>query len=311
MGKIITMLNAYTIKNIATQMGFDLCGITPAQHLEVAESRFREWQTCGYGNTLEYLSRYEDVRFDSSKLIPNAKSVVVCAVSYKSEYSVSGQANTNNPKIASYALNRDYHKTIRRRLKAMLSALVAIYPQLSGRVFTDSAPLLEKQLAVNAGLGWIGRQSLLITPEFGSFILLGELVLDMECDEYSSEYLGDRCGGCRRCIDSCPAQAINDNRTIDARRCISCRTVEVDVAGDDLPLAGWIFGCDECQSCCPHNQHTPLHTNPDFDPIITPIPADEWLNMDEPEFIQKFGTTPLKRATLPRLQRAVTGTMRQ
>ncbi|MFI3319951.1 MAG: tRNA epoxyqueuosine(34) reductase QueG [Rikenellaceae bacterium] len=305
------MLNAYTIKNIATQMGFDLCGITPAQHLRVAESRFREWQACGYGDPLEYLSKYEDVRFDCSKLVPNAKCVVVCAVSYKSEYSVSGQANSDNPKIASYALNRDYHKSIRHRLKAMLTALKSEYPNLSGRVFTDSAPLLEKQLAVNAGLGWIGRQSLLITPEYGSFILLGELVLDMACDTYDSEQKELSCGSCRQCIDHCPVIAINDNRTIDARRCISCRTVEVDNPSDDLTLAGWIFGCDECQSCCPHNQRAPMHTNPDFDPIIHPISASEWLRMGESEFIEKFGTTPLKRATLLRLQRAVTGTKRQ
>ncbi len=246
------------------------------------------------------MSRYQDVRFSPSLLIDGACSVIVCAINYKNRHSLS-QGSSQDPKIASYALNRDYHKTIRKRLKRLLKALQERYPGLEGRCFVDSAPLLEKQLAVDAGLGWIGRQSLLITPEHGSFVLLGEIVIDRSVDIYDTPYQGKGCGACRLCTERCPAQAITSERMIDARRCISCRTVEVD-NNSDITLAGWVFGCDECQICCPHNSSTPLQDDPDFMPIIEPISTSEWSELSQEQFAEEFGATPLKRAGLERIK---------
>lgn len=154
-----------------------------------------------------------------------------------------------------------------------------------------------------AGLGWIGRQSLLVTREFGTFVLLCELVIDCEVDYYDEPLPEqDRCGACRRCVELCPAQAINENRTIDARRCIACRTIECDDAGEE-PLSGWIFGCDVCQSCCPHNKCTPLAALDDLKPIFEPPTADEWQQMSESQFEERTQDTPFRRSSLERVQR--------
>ncbi len=266
------MVDISHIKELALDLGFDICGVTRATMLHKNRDYFDQWIANGYGEPLEYMSRYYDIRFDSSKIMEGAKSVVVCGVSYKNEYS----QHQKEPRIASYALSRDYHKTLRRMLKNLLRALQEHYPTLRGRCFTDSAPLLEKQLAVNAGLGWIGRQSLLINPKYGSFILLGEIVIDAEISHYDSPYEKGGCGSCRRCVEACPSSAINENHTIDTRRCISCRTVEIE-DHSDVTLGGWVFGCDECQSCCPHNHSTPMHHNPEFDTIATPLSHQEWI----------------------------------
>ncbi len=294
------MIDITDIKSLALTHGFDLCGVTLSTPLHANREYFGRWIGEGYGEPLEYLKQYEDIRYNPSLLLDNAKSVIVCAVNYKNEYSIT----PSSPKIASYALCRDYHKTIRKQLKALLKSLQQLYPTLSGRCFTDSAPLFEKQLAVNSGLGWIGRQSLIVTPQFGTFILLGEIVIDQEINEYDTPNPKNLCGSCTRCIEACPVGAINNNRTIDTRRCISCRTVEVDDS-TDLTLNGWIFGCDECQSCCPNNRNTPIGDNPNFRPIAHPATQNEWSNMSNEEFIEQYGSTPLKRAGLERIKRAL------
>ena len=185
----------------------------------------------------------------------------------------------------------------------LFGRLRAAEPALAGRAFVDSAPLVEKQLAVEAGLGWIGRQSLLVTPRFGSFVLLGELVLDASCDRYDEPLAGAGCGTCRRCVEACPTGAVCNDRAIDARRCISCHTIERTPAAE-IALDGWIFGCDACQSRCPYNLRAPLHLHPAFDPLFDPLsfPPERWLAMEEAEFRTSFGRTPLMRSGLRRLQ---------
>ncbi|MFI3248047.1 MAG: tRNA epoxyqueuosine(34) reductase QueG [Rikenellaceae bacterium] len=297
------MVSSAVIKELAIKAGFDLCGVTRAEYLPDAADRFSKWLFRGYGDGLDYLHRNQDLRYDASKLMDGAKTVVVCGINYKNDLSLT-QDLTSGVGVASYALMRDYHKTIKRRLKHILKDLQLIYPELNGRVFTDSAPLLEKHLAVNAGLGWIGRQSLLITPQYGSFVLLGELLLDQGVDIYDAVYLDDRCGECRKCVASCPASAINDNRTIDTRKCIACRTIERDDSGDE-PLAGWIFGCDVCQRSCPHNQLTPLASAADMQRIITPLTREEWLAMDDKDFENFTQGTPIRRSSLQRILRYI------
>ena len=185
----------------------------------------------------------------------------------------------------------------------MLRELQTTYPLLEGRAFVDSAPILEKQYAVEAGLGWIGRQSLLVTPEYGTYVLLGELVLNAEVDEYDKPLEGVGCGECRRCMDACPTGAIVKPMTINTSRCISCHTIEA-VPSADINLNGWIFGCDECQNCCPYNKKAKPHSSALFDPMFDPreITAEQWMTMAEEDFAEKFGSTPLKRSGLERIK---------
>ena len=296
------MLDQRNIKRLAAQAGFDLCGVAPCRHLAANEARFRRWLGQGYQSSLAYLERHTEKRFDPARLVEGARTAVVCAVAYKNRTS-DGYPATCRTKIASYACTTDYHTTIRNMLRGMLQALKAAYPGLEGRAFVDTAPLAEKQLAVEAGLGWIGRQSLLVTPQFGSFVLLGELLLNDETDAYDTPFEGSRCGSCRACIEHCPTGAILDERMIDTGRCIACHTIERE-PDTGIDLDGWIFGCDACQSCCPYNRRAPQHRNPAFDTLFDPaeLDAEAWRALDERQFTDCFGTTPLTRNGLERIR---------
>ena len=297
----MVIIEAKHIKNIAINAGFDICGITMCQSFPTNRAAFDNWLKEGYDSSLHYMRNNIDMRFDVGQMVEGARSVVVCGVSYKSEIS-GGYIAADKCKIASYACNRDYHKTLKKMLKAMLRELQTTYPSLEARAFVDSAPILEKQYAVEAGLGWIGRQSLLVTPEYGTYVLLGELVLNAEVDEYDKPLERVGCGECRRCIDACPTGAIVKPMTIDTSRCISCHTIEAQ-PNSNINLNGWIFGCDECQNCCPYNKIAKPHNSTYFDPLFDPrtISSKMWLTMNEQEFCDKFGSTPLKRSSLKRI----------
>lgn len=299
------MLSKAHIKRLAAEAGFDLCGVARCRHLADNERHFRTWLDSGYSANLGYLSRNLDKRFDPSNLVEGARTVVVCAVNYKNRTS-DGYPDGCRTKIASYACTHDYHRTIRQMLRTLFESLRRDFPTLGGRMFTDSAPILEKQFAVDAGLGWTGRQSLLVTPQFGTFVLLGELVLTEEADSYDSPLQQAGCGECRRCVDACPAGAILPSRTVDASRCISCATVEARYAdGPKNALHGWIFGCDCCQSVCPYNRRSPYGRNKAFAPIFNPaeISEDMWTSMTGAEFESRFGTTPLMRSGLDSIKK--------
>ena len=292
------MLNLAQIKDYAHRAGFDLCGVTSSLNLTTDSEFLKQWIDHGFSSTLDYMERNIDKRADITRLVEGAKSVIVCGVAYKNEFS-NGYSDDCRQKIASYALNRDYHKSIKQMLKQLLNNLKELDKSISGRVFTDSAPVFEKRYAVEAGLGWIGRQSLLVTPQFGTFVLLGVAIINQECDSYDSPLQGVGCGSCHRCIDACPNNAIID-RHIDTRLCISRATIE-QTDDNSLPLHGWIFGCDACQSCCPYNHRAPMATNPQFAPLFNPQTID-WQKIDEAEFSLHFATTPLSRSSLSRLR---------
>ena len=300
------MISRKIIINRAKEIGFDLVGVVPCEHLAEEHNRFNEWMLEGNASSLDYLARNVDKRFDAGLLVEGSRSVIICAISYLSSYS-RGYAEGWRTKVASYALARDYHTSIKEMLCALAESLKQHYPTIRYRAFTDSAPLAEKSYAARAGLGWIGRNSLLVTPTHGSMLHLGELVIDQEVDQYDSPMEGVGCGECRRCVEACPNGAILDNRTIDTRRCISCRTIEREVEGERAPLHGWIFGCDACQVVCPYNKRAPLHTNPKFDPLYDPtaLDAKAWLEMTEDEFQALAGTTAMTRAGLKRVQKNI------
>lgn len=299
------MLDYRHIKKLAADAGFDLCGLTPCGHLARNEAWLRAWLGRGYQSSLSYMQRNVEKRADPRRLVEGALTAVVCAVSYKNRAG-EGYPPGHRTKVASYACAADYHTTIKGMLSGMLEALKAATPGLEGRAFVDTAPLFEKQLAVEAGLGWIGRQSLLVTPRYGSYVLLGELLLTEEADAYDAPFEGSRCGRCNNCIESCPTGAIVAPKVIDTGRCISCHTIEREPAAK-IDLDGWIFGCDRCQSCCPHNQKAPMHANPAFDPLFDPLAldAEAWLAMDQAQFEARMGTTPLTRSGLERIRRNI------
>ena len=300
------MISQKIIIDTAKDVGFDLVGIVRAEHIREEYNYFNKWILEGNASSLDYLNRNIEKRFDASLLVEGSRSVIVCAISYLSPYS-RGYAEECRTKVASYALARDYHIIIKEMLTTLAERLKEHYPTLQYRAFTDSAPLAEKSYAKRAGLGWIGRNSLLVTPTHGSMLHLGELVINEEVDTYNTPMEGVGCGECRRCIEACPNGAILENRTINTRRCISCRTIERETEGAAIDLDGWIFGCDACQVVCPYNKRAPLHTNTKFDPLYDPTALDSaaWLKMSKEEFKAMAGTTAMTRAGLERIQKNI------
>ena len=295
------MFDLTQIKALAHEVGFDLCGVAQCRVLEQDRRFFEGWIEEGYASSLDYLKRNIACRADARMLVEGAKSVIVCAVSYKNRVS-DGYPDGHRAKVASYACTTDYHTTIKTMLFELCKRLKALDADLSARCFVDSAPIFEKRYAVEAGLGWIGRQSLLVTPEYGSFVLLGEIVMTAECDKYDSPLKVVGCGECRRCVEACPNGAIKE-RHIDTSRCIPCATIEREREGAELPLNGWIFGCDECQSVCPYNRKAPYAKNEKFAPVFNPLElsSQDWLSLSESEFAEKYSATPLSRAGLERI----------
>lgn len=298
------MISAEKIRRIAHAEGFSLCGIARAEVLAEHEKPLMRWLEEGMDGGMEYMRRAPVKRLNPEALVDGARTIIICAVNYKN----AAWNQTESPRIASYAYLRDYHITI----KAMLHNVLVQIPEARGRAFCDTAPILEKAWAVRAGLGWVGKNSLLITPEYGSFVLLGVLVLDAECDSYDAPVAG-RCGTCTRCIDACPAQAIVEPHVIDARKCIARLTLEKKSAAEQgrervsressPPLGGggvltrpWLAGCDECQSCCPYNIGTPFAADPRLLPLIpAPAPASFWRNLTREQFDNLLSQTPLAR----------------
>jgi epoxyqueuosine reductase len=280
------LISSEKIRSAALAEGFSLCGIARAEVLSEHGESLRRWLDEGMDGGLEYMRRAPAKRLDPAALVEGARSVVVCAVNYKN----AAWNQSETPRIASYAYARDYHTTI----KTMLHNVMARFPEARGRAFCDTAPILEKAWAVRAGLGWVGKNSLLVTPDYGSFVLLGLLVLDGECDAYDTPR-ADGCGTCTRCIDACPNAAITAPHIIDARRCIARITLEKDSA-KDVPTHGWSAGCDACQSCCPYNRNTPLSDDPRWAPVIpAPAPGTFWRTLTEEQFDTLLAETPLAR----------------
>ena len=263
------MFDLSQIKALAHEVGFDLCGVAQYRNFEEDRAFLEEWIGEGFASSLDYLKRNIECRADASRLVEGAKSVIVCAVSYKSRVS-DGYPADHSAKIASYACTTDYHATIKQMLFDLCKRLKEIDADFSARCFVDSAPIFEKRYAVEAGLGWIGRQSLLVTPEYGSFVLLGEIVMTAECNEYDKPLETVGCGECRRCVDACPNGAVKE-RHIDTSRCISCATIECRGDEEGCDTHGWIFGCDECQTVCPYNRKAPYFSNSKFAPLFNPI----------------------------------------
>lgn len=291
----------------AAEVGFDLCGVVDAEPMPHQKAHFEEWLADGNQGSLGYLERNVDKRFDPSLLVEGARSVIVCAIAYGVPQESANSSEGRRAKIAPYACREDYHTVFRRLLTQLAERLRLNERGIRWRAFTDSAPLAEKSLAERAGIGRRGRNSLIINSRFGSRILLGELVVCAPADRYSTPTAENPCSDCGACVERCPAEAILPEGGIDTRRCIACRTVEPAATPSDESTAGWLFGCDECQACCPCNEAAERRDNPLIATLFNPadLPADYWAEITDKEFTERFGSTPLSRAGAERLREGV------
>ncbi|MBN2064399.1 MAG: tRNA epoxyqueuosine(34) reductase QueG [Sedimentisphaerales bacterium] len=300
------MFNSKQIKEKAIELGFVLVGISPAQTVnDTAASGLRDHLALGNNAQMQYLARNIDKRLDVRALVPGARSVISCAASYRTDPALTELADSSDLYIAQYARRKDYHIIIRNRLQELAQWLLG---QSGGtvqyRCFVDTAPLMEKYYAVEAGLGWLGRNNLLINEEYGSWLLLGELVVDIEL-EYDSRVLGVGCGSCRRCLDACPGGALQESGQFDSRRCLSYHTIE---SKEEIPaelaavLANRVFGCDQCQLVCPYNHKARSSNDQAFAVQFSTPGIAEIEAMTQVEFNSRYKDTPLERAGLERMK---------
>ncbi len=295
------------LKEKARKLGFDSVGIAKTRFLEEEKQRLIQWLEKGYHGEMDYMERNLEKRLDPRRLVENAKSVIVLSHSY---YPKQKQP-VNTYQIAKYAYGKDYHSVLRTKLYRLVAWMQEQIGEFNYRVFTDSAPVLEREWGVEAGLGWRGKNSLLLQPQKGSFFFLAEIILDKEMD-YDEPFQTDMCGRCTRCIDACPTQAIiPDERMVDATKCISYWTIEYK--GEKLPdeLKGkwqdWIFGCDICQDVCPWNKFSIVHNEPEFEPHprLLEMSKADWENLTEEEFREIFRKSAVKRTKYKGLMRNI------
>jgi len=294
------------IRAKAFELGFDLCGITEVKVLSENGRILEKWCEAGMNSGMHYLQRNIEKRINPGLLVPGAKSLVVTGFGY---YSGIKQKDPEAPLLSRYAYGLDYHNVITSKLKMLLEFIRIYRPDCIGSVFCDSGPLLEKAWAREAGLGWQGRNSLIINPQIGSFFFIGALVLDIKLD-YDKPFSGDYCGSCTACIDSCPTGAINDNHTIDARKCIANLTIENrgSIPEDLIPeLGGRLYGCDTCQEVCPWNDPEKCRSHQEFmiNDEIAEMTCEEWLSLKEERYLRLFPDTAVGRVKYPELMRNI------
>jgi epoxyqueuosine reductase len=284
------------VKQKAYDLGFDLCGIAPSRPLKERENVIRGWCARGMNSEMSYLEKNIEKRINPEFLVPGAKSVIVTGLNY---YTDNEQEKEGVPIISRYAYGINYHDVIIKKLDLILDYLRSIEPEMEGRSFVDSAPLLEKAWAVEAGLGWQGRHSIVINNKIGSFFFIGTIVLNKELD-YDTPFTGNRCGSCRLCIDLCPTGAINEDGTIDARRCIANLTIENrgPIPEDIIPKIGRrVYGCDRCQEVCPWNKNAKPHKTPEFELAeeLRQMTIEEWFGLTRERFKRLFSRSPVER----------------
>ncbi len=285
------------IKRKALQLGFSACGFAPAVSLDELEAGYRNWLESGKSAGMNYLTRNVELRLDPRKLVEGAKTVISLAAPY---YSPLLPHISGNPRISRYALGDDYHEVLKSSGKELLSWINLEFGPAGGRVFTDSAPVFEREWARRAGIGWIGKNGCLIIPRLGSWFFLAEIITDLEIP-YEISPVTDRCGSCRRCSDACPTGALAGDGSIDPRKCLSYITIEHK---GPIPLEfkgkmeDWIFGCDICQDVCPWNKDPQPTGFAQFQPRPGLASSDRnfFSNLDASSFSQVFDGSPVQRA---------------
>ncbi|MEO9870454.1 tRNA epoxyqueuosine(34) reductase QueG [Ekhidna sp.] len=303
MGSPLNALNAQKIKLTASELGFSFCGISKAEFLEEEAPKLEEWLKRDYHGKMNYLENHFEKRLDPTKLVPGAKSVVSLVYNYFPEKNHSQSA----PKIAKYAYGQDYHFVVKDKLKEFMSRIHDEIGEVDGRVFVDSAPVHERAWAAKSGIGWIGKNSLLLNREMGSFFFLAELIIDLELE--ADGPMRDYCGTCTACQDACPTDAIPEPYVVDGSRCISYLTIELK---DEVPtsfkdkMEGWAFGCDICQDVCPWNRFSKPHNEPAFEPQgWEDFSKQEWQELTKDVFQKVFKKSAVKRTKFEGLKRNI------
>jgi epoxyqueuosine reductase len=291
-----------SIKQRARELGFDLVGIAPAQP-SAYRAYYHSWLVQGKAGEMRYLAGRFDERTDPATYLPGAARVICVGLNYYAPIAPSPQGHG---KVARYALGEDYHELIKTRLHELADWIRQRSPDAQTRCSVDTAPVMEKELAARAGIGWLGKNTCIINENIGSWLLLGEIIttLPLETDAPAI----DRCGSCKRCIEACPTQAITAPYQLDARKCISYLTIEhrVDIDPNlSKDFGDWIYGCDICQEVCPWNRDPP----PAADPALKPrwktgsIDANDVLRWTDEDYRRELKGSAMKRVKLPMLQR--------
>ncbi len=284
-------------------MGFSFVGISKAEFLADEAPKLEQWLKRHYQGEMHYLENHFDKRLDPTLLVPGAKSVISLVYNYYPKQEINSDL-----KIAKYAYGEDYHNVIKEKLSDFMSRIEEEIGHVNGRVFVDSAPVMERAWAQRSGLGWIGKNSLLLNRSMGSFFFLAEIILDLEL-EYDGP-VKDYCGSCTACIDACPTEAIPEPYVVDGSKCISYFTIELKGAIDEKQQASsfnnWIFGCDICQDVCPWNRFSKPHDEKKFDPKKElNMTNDQWREITKDVFENLFAKSAVKRTKFEGLKRNI------
>lgn len=298
--------HADLIRAEALRLGFDFVGFARAERLDDAARRLEAWLQQGAHGRMAYMENHFDLRIDPTQLVPGARSVICLAFNY---YTDEQQHDPEAPKISRYAYGTDYHFVVKDKLKLLLQYMRDHIGDVDGRCFVDSAPVLEREWAQRAGLGWNGRHTLTIHPRRGSYFFLAEIICDLPL--VWDDPIRDHCGTCRRCIDACPTGAIApEGYFLDASKCISYLTIELRdaIPVDFKPqMDNWMFGCDVCQDVCPWNRFSKRHAEPDFEPHpdLLDMRRRDWQELTEVTFGKIFKKSAVKRIKWEGLKRNI------
>ena len=299
-------VDTQAIKERALSEGFHKVGIIRAEPLAAEAPRLKEWLARGYHGAMSWMARDVEKRLDPRELFPEARSIIVVALNYYTPE--QHHENSNSGKVSRYAWGDDYHDVLKTKLQSLLSWIREQEPLAAGKICVDIQPTLDKAWAVRAGLGWLGKHTNVITPEYGSWVFVGELLLNLELEPDVAP-VEDHCGTCTLCIDACPTQAITEPYVVDSNKCISYATIELRTP--ELPetvqqgLSGWLYGCDICQDVCPWNRFEQKTDERQFAPREDNINADlkEILELTPETYAARFRGSAMKRAKLAGLQR--------
>lgn len=294
---------ASQIKSESKRLGFDYCGISKSDFLEEEAPRLENWLNNNMHGQMSYMENHFDKRLDPRLLVPGAKSVISLLLNY---FPSEKQKDETAPKISKYAFGEDYHFVIKEKLNQLLEFIRENIGDVDGRVFVDSAPVMDKAWAKKSGLGWIGKNSNLINKNSGSFYFIAELIIDLELEHDGP--IKDYCGTCTRCMDACPTDAIVAPYVVDGSKCISYFTIELK---ENIPnevkgkFDNWMFGCDICQDVCPWNRFSKPHKEKHFQPKdeLLGMTQSDWQELTEETFKRVFKNSPVKRTKFNGLKR--------
>jgi len=297
--------NHRLVKQIATDLGFLHCGVSRAEFLEKEAPRLEKWLREGKHGTMQWMENHFDKRLDPTLLVPGARTVLSLVYNYMPREELPEDGTY---KISKYAYGKDYHFVIKDKLKDFMYRLREKVGAVEGRAFVDSAPVLERAWAARSGTGWIGKHSLLLNRQSGSFFFLAELIIDLEVT--IDPPTGDYCGTCTACIDACPTDAITSPQVVDSNRCISYLTIELR---DSIPrefsdkMNDWMFGCDICQDVCPWNRFSSPHQESEFEPHpeLKQMKKADWEDLSEKTFSRIFRKSAVKRTKYTGLKRTI------